>query len=255
MIFLFLRLFPLLLPLIQLFILAALSYAVNYWLWLLLILLAANTFYFLLLYTRLRKKKVFIIWWHSLVMIVAGFVFILFVSDYLLVLLLAIIYGLIYFFYLESVFHYFYQTGKATLLSLENVINYVNLLTVFLGVTALINFYIFINFYWLWLLVIAFAAFLILFYSRFLFIELNSKEHLILSLICALLLLEFLGGIIFLPTSLYSLAAAVALGYYFISLVLLAQFNGELTRRTLIRYSVFTIVALSVVFFTALITY
>ncbi|HPN81674.1 MAG TPA: hypothetical protein PK412_03985, partial [bacterium] len=102
MIFLFLRLFPLLLPLIQLFILAALSYAVNYWLWLLLILLAANTFYFLLLYTRLRKKKVFIIWWHSLVMIVAGFVFILFVSDRLSVLLLAIIYGLIYFFYLES---------------------------------------------------------------------------------------------------------------------------------------------------------
>lgn len=255
MIFLFLRLFPFLLPLGQLIILSALFYLVDYWRWLLLALLMINSFYFLLLYIKLRKNNIFIIWLHSLVLILVGFVSVLLVDSRLLAIFLSIFCSLVYFFYLEAVFHYFYQTSKSTLLSLENIINYANLLAVFLSIAALIDFYIFINFYWLWLLVIAFVLFLVLFYSRFLFIKTDFKHHLVLSLVCALLLLEILAGIIFLPTSLYSLAAVVAVFYYFISLVLLAQSNGQLTKRSLIRYIVFTLSVLSVISFTALITY
>lgn len=251
MLFLVLRILPFFLPLLYAAICVSLFYLVGLWPWFFGGFIIFDIIYFLLLFWRLKKIKIFFIGIHSIILAIFGFIPVLLIGRPTAAALFVAAYAVIYFFYLESVFHYFYQTNRSSLLSLESVINYINLAAVFIGISSLLDFYIFVNFTWFYLLLIALLVFFILFGSRLLFTDLSWRDRLAYSFIPALVLVEILAGLMFWPTAFLVVAAAVSLAYYLLDSLLAAHLSGRLTKKILLRYSVIAVVFLVAIFATA----
>ena len=163
MIFILIRIFPFLIPVLYWLLLKTIFILNGQIFWPILISLTINFLYFLFIFLKKKKSEAFIFLLHSWVLIFSGFAYVLILSSEIFINLFVTIWALLYFLYLESVFHYFYETKKILLLDLKNIIAHINLIAFFFLTASLINFRIFINFsFWLVLILVAVFSFFLI---------------------------------------------------------------------------------------------
>jgi len=143
----------------------------------------------------------------------------------------------IYWFYLEAVFHDFYETEKTPFLNLANITLYGNILVIFFLTAAAVAFDIFLNFPWLPLLLFLIASYFVLIYLALNKQDLGRPIVWLYSLILTLIMGELFTALLFLPSSFYVLASLLALTYYFFTYLIILSAAGKLKRRSLAWFS------------------
>jgi hypothetical protein len=194
---------------------------------------------FVLLKYKNPKKKNFI--WLLLFAIIfglTGWLYVLILEFNLIINLFLFFWSLVYWLYLEAVFHEFYETDRQYAFNLRNITLYSNILIIFFLTASLVNFNIFLGFSLWWLILILFLIYNILFYLTYLKQELGHSAFLY-SIIGSILLIQTLGVLLFLPVSLYLIAALVSLLYYFFIMLTSLDFRGQLSKNNLIKNSFF----------------
>ncbi|MFA5029583.1 MAG: hypothetical protein WC518_02400 [Patescibacteria group bacterium] len=251
MLFLLLRVFSWLIPLVYFFAIRGLIYYFDKWYLFLALALVLDLVYFILIKIKTTAKGSWLAFLHSLVFVSVGFIYFLFLSGSLPVAIFSFGWPILYLIYLESVFHFFYQTKKVFLLDFKNIVSYLNLIILFFGSVVLINFYTFINFNLFGLSVVFLLGCLILLSSRFFAEGYNPRTNVFQSLVLALLLWELFLVLTFLPLSIYALALILSLAYYLLTSFALRRFNKNLTTLVVLQYSLFAGLVLIIVLVTA----
>jgi len=251
MIFVLIRIFPVLISLLHFVLFRTIFYVNDFWYWPVILLLILDILYFLFIFYKKRDGIIFIFLFHSLVFLLAGLVYILILGSDIVINSFLIIWSLIYFIYLESVFHHLYQTKRVLLFNLRNVVSYINLIAIFLLVSALINFYIFINFSWGAVFLIFLTCLIILILTQFKLNKIEYKKIILYTIILFLIFAEFIIVVMFLPVSFYVSAVIISLLYYLLISLSLLNIKGGLTTSVLMQYIVFTVVSLILVSITS----
>lgn len=251
MLFVLIRISPVLIPVLYVMLLKGMFYADRLWLWFLITALIINAAFFFFLYLKKRNSQIFLFLLHSLVFTTIGFLYALILGGGVAVNLFIAGWAIIYFIYLESIFHYFYQTKKVLLVDLKNIISYVNLVSFFFLVTFLINLYIFINFSWWLILILIFVSSLILIISQFKANDLPSNRGLLYSLVVSIMITEIAIVALLLPVSFYVSAVIISILYYLFTSLSVIHVRGELTKEVIIQYIVFTVIVSLIIIITS----
>lgn len=251
MIFILIRIFPFLIPILYGILLKTIFVLNGQIVWPLVIILIINFLYFLFIFLKKRKGEIFIFLFHSSVLVLTGFSYILILSGELFINLFLVIWSLLYFLYLESIFHHFYETQKVLLLDLKNIIAYINLIALFFLSASLINFYIFINFsIWLIFALITIITFLLAI-SQLRVNDILGKKSLVYSLILSLIIIEVLSAVLFLSVSFYVSAVVLTVWYYLLSSLLVLSVKGNLTKNIVWQYIGFTLIVIFIIAITS----
>ena len=247
MIFILIRIFPFFIPILYGALLKVVFVLNGQFLWPLAIILFFNFLFFLFIYLKKKKSEVIIYCLHSSLLILTGFVYLLILSSSIYINLIIVVWSLLFFLYLESIFHYFYGTKKVLLLDLKNIMAYINLIAFFLLTAFFINIHIFINFSILliYLLLIIYTFLLVI--SRFRVNNVAWAKSIFYSSISALLLVELLIAVLFLSVSFYVLSAILTIMYYILNSLLILSAKGDLTKTTVWQYLIFALVAIVII--------
>lgn len=244
------RILPVIIAVLHFFALRGLFYFSGQWYLIYGFLFLLDAIYFTLLFSKLKKSLVIFFLLHSLILFSAGFAFLMILSNGFFINLFLIFWSVVIFFYLESVFHFFYPTIKTTAFDLKSVLINFNLLIFFLLNASLLNFLIFLNLAWWWLLIVSFFTSLIILLSQFLVNQIDRKSSLICAAAIALLLAEILTALLFLPVSFYVLTFCLVLVYYLFSSFAVFQFLNKLNRKIILQYLLFAAIILLAVVLT-----
>lgn len=247
MIFILIRIFPILLPILYLALVESVLYFNLSWLWSVVGIGVLDIIYFILIFIRKNKKESLFFILHSLVFLTVGFAYFLVLSSELFINLFIIAWSLIYFVYLESIFHYFYETKKVLIMSLKNVISYVNLITFFFLMVVLFNLHVFIGLSSLFIVLISFFILFILLISRFNASDIVLKKSLLYSFFLSIILTELIIASLFLSVSFFVSALILSVFYYIFSSLSALSLRGELTKTSIMQYIVFTVVVIIMV--------
>lgn len=251
MIFIFIRAFPFLMPLVYGLLLKLIFVFAGRFFWPWLIALSLNFLYFLFIFLKKKKGEALVFMLHGSVLITVGFVYLLFLSSPVFINLFLAFWSLLYFLYLESIFHYFYATKKVLLLNLKNIISYVNLITFFFAATFFIDLYIFLNFS-LWLIFPAMLAIsFMMIVSQLRANGITSRKILAPALVLSFLIVEILAAVLFLSVSFYVSAIILSLLYYILTAFFILNSQNRLTKTAIWQYLTFTFLVLLVVSLTA----
>ena len=252
MLFILLRFLPYAIPLAYFASLRLVFYYNDQWSWFFYGMLALIAAYFVLLKYKNPRRQVALLAAFALVFAATGFAYALILENSYIISLFLLGWSLILGLYLEAVFHDFYKTAKAYVLSLSNIALYGGILTVFFLTAAMNSFNIFLSLKWYYLLpglAIAYAIISLLTVLRH-----NGgalKPALLNSGIISLIMLELTGGLMILPCSFYVIAIVAALAYYSMITLLVASQNGRLNRRELWRLLGFVGAGLAIALLTA----
>ncbi|MEI6288781.1 MAG: hypothetical protein WCP18_04415, partial [bacterium] len=239
MVFLLIRFLPFVLPIVYWLMLMATNYDVGYWQIFLAVICIADLVYFLLLYLRTKKYPVIWLFLHSWIFVCSGWFFILILDKPLLLQVFAVIWSAVYFVYLESVFHHFYETEKVSIIDLNHIIGYANFAIFFLTLSCLFNVFIFLDLKWWWFLAIAILVSFVLLFSQMLIAKMPSRKAFLSSVWLMIILTEIVAGFMILPISFYVSAFVGALSFYFfVSLFLLAK-DEKIKKQTIWQYAIF----------------
>lgn len=251
MIFILIRIFPFVFPVIYLALLKMMFVLGGAMTWLLTIALLINFIYFLFIYFKTKNSSIFIFLFHSFILVLTGFSYVLILGSEIFINLFLVVWALLYFLYLESIFHYFYETKKVIVLDLKNIIAYINLISFFLLTAFLINIHIFINFsVWLVYLGVAVTTF-VLVLSRLKINNIDWRRSLLYSLLLSIMIIEVLVAVLFLSVSFYVLAVILTILYYILSSVLVLSVNNNLTKTILWQYVIFTLISIFIIAITS----
>lgn len=251
MVFLIIRIAPLLLPVFYFLILESLFYFPERWPWLVVLALLFGFAPFFLMSWRLKDRRLLPLFLHSVVFTGSGLAYVLLISSQLLIQVLIIGWSLVYFIYLESIFNYLYETERALLIDLRHIIGYVNLVTFFILFSALIYYFIFLNFAWWGVLLIGFAAAWIMLFNRFMVNDCPKQQSILFAVVLALILTEITAALMFWPVSFYVFAMLMAAAYYLMSSLSVWHLKKVLNREILIRYLIFTFLVIGLTLGTA----
>jgi len=249
--FILARFLPYLLPLFYLIIGQLLFYLPDYWWLILLLMLGANLFYFWLLRNRQDKKADWLFLFYAEILAATGFLNLLILENKLIINIFLLLWSAMYFFYLEAYFHYFYPRPQPNLFALKNLIAYFNVVIIFFLLSALINFNIFFNLPWLWILFITFGANLFLLRQIFFAQGANFIASWQYLLVIDAILTELLLALSFWPVSFYVIAAVYTLAYYCLISLSLWHYQKILKRRIVWRQLLLAAIALLLILTTA----
>lgn len=251
MLFLLIRIIPYLFPIIFFSLVKALFYFPDQWPWVVFGIVALSIVNFGLLKLKDKSKNVFWLAIWSLAFTLAGTAYILILEHVWIINSFLIIWSLVYWLYLESVFHDFYETQKTYILNLSNITLYGNILIIFFLTASLASFYIFLNFPWLQIFPLLAVVYFSLFYLAYLRQRMPISEIKVYSFIGALVLFEFISAVSYLPSSIYVLASTASLSYYILMSLSLLGHQGKLSQKLLWRYLSFFSLVMIVVLVTA----
>ncbi|MDO8668959.1 MAG: hypothetical protein Q7K65_01560 [Candidatus Buchananbacteria bacterium] len=251
MIFILIRVFPFFIPVLYWIILKTIFIFDGRFLWPLFIALAVDFLYFLFIFLKKKNGDAFVFLLHSFVLMLAGFSYVLILSSSTFINLFLVAWSLIYLLYLESIFHYFYDTKRVILLDLKNIIAYVNLIAFFFLTSLIINLRIFINFSLVYVFVAVGLSAFILAMSQLRVNGIPLKKSLIYSIISALLLIQILIAVLFLSVSFYVSAIILTVLYYLLSSFLVLSAKENLTKAAVWQYIIFTLIVMAIVSVTA----
>ncbi|MFA5020853.1 MAG: hypothetical protein WC517_02210 [Patescibacteria group bacterium] len=250
MLFLLLRLLPYIIPILFLASAKAVFIFSDNWVWCLAAIIALPLAYFAFLKQQNRAKPVLWLMIFAAVFAVSGFAYSLILESAVAINIFLIVWSLVYWFYLEAVFHDFYKTAKSNIFNLLNISLYGGLLIVFFLTATLVSFNIFLNLSWLWLLPAAAVYFSI---SQLVFLRssLKPRPAALYASVIDLILIEILGGLLLWPSSFYVIAIIVALCYYFLTQIMIYVSADKLNRGRLVRLLLFFSSILLIVLVTA----
>jgi len=251
MLFLLVRISPVLIPIVYFFLLRALASHVHQWHWLLLASILLNLACFALLANKLKRKRVWFILVYSSLFAALGFGYAFLLGSSSVLYIFMIVWSLIYLVYLESVFNYFYRTQRLFLIELKNISAYSSLLMLFITVFVLTSLHIFFGFAWWWALLIYAAIAFVLLFDRFLIQGFDHRTNFLYSGIISLVLVEVYGALMWWTVSAYVLAIVVATGYYLLSSLTLSAAIDKLSRKNIIQYVAVAVIVLILVLITA----
>lgn len=239
MLFLLLRFLPYIIPILYFIAVNTIFYNSEYWLWFLSSIIIFPLAYFVLLKRDNQSKPVFWLAIFSIIYAVTGFAYVLILENTAVINIFTVLWALIYWFYLEAVFHDFYESKKAYIMNLRNIALYGNILIIFFVTATLVSFNIFLNLSWIYLLVIAAALYFSVVYLAFLRLGLDKRQTLLYSGLTCLILAEILAGLLLLPASFYVIAIIVSLCYYLLMQTISYAFEKKLNRNLLIKLLAF----------------
>jgi len=251
MLFLLLRLLPAIIPILFFASAKGVFYFIDQWQWFLAAIIILPIAYFALLKYKNRDKSVLWLGIFALIYALTGFAYSLVLENSLVINIYLIGWSLIYWLYLEAVFHDFYETAKTFIFNLLNITLYGNILIVFFLTATLVSFNIFLNLPWYALLSLSAAVEFSIIYLAFHRHGLPQKKALLYAGLVDLILLEILGGLMLLPSSFYVIAIITALCYYLLMQILLYAYDNKLNRRLLIELLAFCGLIMLVVVATA----
>lgn len=251
MFFLLLRFLPYIIPVAFFVAVKAVFGFSDYWLWFLASIVILPLTFFLLLRRENIAKPVFWLAVYAIVYAVTGFAYVMILENSTIISLFAIIWSLIYWLYLEAVFHDFYDTKKTYILNLRNITLYGNILIIFFATATLVSFNIFLNLSWVYLLLIAIVSYFSILYLTFQRLGLNKRQTLIYAGLTNLILSEVLAGLLLLPSSFYIIAIIVSLCYYLLTQTVFYALEKRLNRKTFIQLLAFFSIILLAVIITA----
>ncbi len=251
MIFLLVRFLPYFIPLTFFGLAKATAYYPDYWLGFLVLGLALTVANFILLKLKNRQKPILGLMFFAVTYYLAGLAYFLVLENPQIINIFLVAWSLIFWLYLEAVFHEFYETNRTHIINLQNVSLYANILIIFFLTSSLISFYIFLNWSEVGILLMLGLSYLIIINFALTRQKINRDEAWIYSSILALILIEILTALMYLPTSFYVAAAVVSLIYYLLSAVTLAALKNQLTSRFLWRYIIWCTVVALAIFLTA----
>lgn len=239
MLFLLLRFLPYIIPIAYFIAVNTVFYHSDYWLWFLLSVIIFPLAYFALLQRDNRNKPVFWLAIFSVIYAVTGFAYVLILENSVVISIFTVLWSLIYWFYLEAVFHDFYETKKTYIMNLRNIALYGNILIIFFATATLVSFNIFLNLSWIYLLIIAAAVYFAIIYLAFLRLSADKRQALLYAGLIDLILAEILAGLLLLPASFYVIAIIVSLCYYLLMQTISYSLEKKLDRNLLIRLLAF----------------
>jgi len=251
MLFLLLRLSPYIIPILFLASAKAVFIFSDSWIWCLAAIIILPLAYSAFLKQQNRDKPVFWLMIFAVIFAVSGFAYSLILESATVINVFLIVWSLVYWFYLEAVFHDFYKTAKSDVFNLLNILLYGSILIIFFLTATLASFNIFLNLSWLWLLLTAAVVYFSIIYLVFQRSFLTSRRAALYAGITDLILIEILGGLLLWPSSFYVIAVIVALCYYLLTQITLYVSADKLNRGRLVRLLLFSGLILLIVLATA----
>lgn len=239
MLFLLNRIAPYLVPLLYFVLVKLLFYFPGQWMVIGIGIIALALSNFILLKLKDKTKRVFWLALWSVVYALSGSAYILILEHAWIINAFLIIWALVYWLYLEAVFHDFYETEKTYILDLQNITLYGNILIIFFLTASLDSLYVFLNFSWLHIFSLLALVYFCLFYLAYLRQKLPAREIKSYSLMGAWMLFGLVAAVSFLPSSIYVLASVVSLAYYILVSLLLLDYKGLLLAKSLWRHLFF----------------
>lgn len=233
MLFLLLRLLPAIIPILFFISIKSAFYYTDEWQWFLGGILLLPVAYFALLKYKNRDKKIIWLGLFALIFATTGFIYALLMENPAIINIYLVGWSLVYWLYLEAVFHDFYETAKTYIFNLFNITLYGNILIIFFLTASLVSFNIFLNLSWVLLLLIAVSAYFAIIFLAFQRHGLPHGKSLLYAGYLDLILMEILGGLLLLPVSFYIIAIITALCYYLLMQITLLATAGTLNRKLL----------------------
>lgn len=178
-------------------------------------------------------------------------VLLLFVNETLIAQTVAIACSFLSYWYLENVFHFFYQPQAYQPYALENITAYCNILIAWFGFSSLSAARIFISVS-LFVLVPAAALFIVLLLLQLAWsTKVPLRENLPILLAEAMVMSELAAVVLLLPTSFYAAGLLLAVPYFLMVNITRHHVRGTLVRPVIVRYAVIGVLTLAVTFTTA----
>jgi hypothetical protein len=238
MIFLLIRAFSYIIPVCYLALAKAIFYFADWWQILLLVGLLLIVFNFILLKIKNRQKSIAGLMIFAIIFYLAGMAYLLVLENPLIINIFILVWSAVLWFYLEAVFHDFYETSRTHIMNLQNISLYGNILIIFFLTASLISFNIFLNWPKLSILLILGLVYLAIIHFTFTKQKINRDDAWLYAAIIALVLVEFLVVLLFLPASFYVVAIVLSLAYYFLSSIAILSLKKQLTNKVFWYYLV-----------------
>jgi len=250
MFFLLNRILPFLLPVVYFSSFLIYPWWIDFWYLIFLTVVILDSVYFISLFIKVKDFKLIMGWLHSLIFLAIGVFYLFLFGGNTLAYIFMVLWCLIYLIYLESIFHFYYQTKKSFFIDLVSVLAYLNLVIVFFSVASFLNIYIFLEFS-SWLIIIAnLVIFFILIYNNLLLHQIDSKTILCYALGLAVIMTEILVSLMFLPISLYVSAFVMVIFYYLLNNLTVLSLKKKLNRVIIFQYLLFASAVLIIVLVT-----
>lgn len=186
-----------------------------------------------------------------LLFVASGFLLIIFlegaVLNHLVIIFISVFYGVL----LENIFHYLHQPINYQPYSLENIFNYVSLITGFFVYTSFFGLIIFLNFPLWVLLILSFLVTLVLIYQIIWINKVAVGAKMIYLFILSLILTEVFWVVHFWPTSYLVSGLILSLIFYLIVNLARIYLKASLTREMVKRYLLIALIVLLLTLATA----
>lgn len=236
MIFLLIRIFPFLFPICYLALAKSVFYFSDWWRLILFSGAVLLSLYFLLLKLKNRQKQVGGLLIFSLILYLSGISYLLILENVWIVNSFLILWSGLFWFYLEAVFHDFYDTKQKHIMNLQNISLYGNILIIFFLTASFSSFNLFLNWPKLAILLVLGLAYLSIIHFSFSRQGIASYESWLYSAIIALVLLELLVALMYLPASFYVISVILSIIYYFFSSIAVLSLKKLLTAKAFWSY-------------------
>jgi hypothetical protein len=184
-------------------------------------------------------------------LVLSGLFFIIFLENLFLKHFLAILISILVGFFLENIIIYIYFHERYQASSLENISNYLNLISIFFFTSSIFGVFSFLNIS-LWLLTILILVIVaLLIYETMWINKFFSFKKWIYILVISLISVETFWAVTFLPVSFYVSGAILTIVYYILSGLSRNYLLGILDKRILKRYLIVSIIVLILILGTA----
>jgi hypothetical protein len=184
-------------------------------------------------------------------LLLGGILFLLFLerawAKHLLALSLSFFLGIFW----ENIFVYIYQHEKYQINSLENISNYLNLISMFLFNSSLFGFFIFLNLPFWQLSLVALAFTFILTFQTIWVNKIKPKAAWLSIVIICLIVFEIFWAVSFLPTAFYVNGLLIATIFYLTNNLMRLHLLGSLNKKVVRRYLLLCGAAIALVLGTA----
>lgn len=138
--------------------------------------------------------------------------------------------------FLENIFIYIYQHEKYQINSLENVSNYLNLISMFLFTSSFFGLSVFLNVALWQLSLVSFAITFALTFQTIWVNKINVRAALLQIFVICLILFELFWTVSFLPTAFYVNGLIIAISFYMMNNLMRLHLKNNLNNKIIRRY-------------------
>lgn len=175
----------------------------------------------------------------------------LFVNETLIAQTVSVACSFLTYWYLENVFHFFYQPQAYQPYALENITAYCNILVAWFGFSSLSAARVFVNVS-MFVLAPAAALFIVLLLLQLAWsAKVPLRENLPILLTEAMVMSELAAVVLLLPTSFYAAGLLLTVPYFLMVNVTRHHVRGTLAKPVVVRYAAIGMLTLVVTFATA----